>query len=285
MKRILATTALATLVAMPVLAQSQGAASAPDVEVAGQSMSADTLIGKRIYVATGEADGLSMTDLTDAPDSWEDVGEIGDVYIDDSGTVNAVIADIGGFLGMGEREVALQMDSLEFAPDSDDQGEYFVLFQGDPSTLEGKEAYDRTAMDTEGDFLGSGNQHASSESRIEPGAEGSDMAAAGDTDDSMNLGTPLTESERAELTAEDLQGHTLIGANGERIGKIGQLLLTDDGRIDKVIVDVGGFLGIGSKQVQLAYGELELSHDEDGALKVSTVQTKDTLKSLPEWTG
>ncbi|WP_414896879.1 PRC-barrel domain-containing protein [Rhodovulum sp. YEN HP10] len=285
MKRILATTALATLVAMPVLAQSQGAASAPDVEVAGQSMSADTLIGKRIYVATGESDGLSMTDLTDAPDSWEDVGEIGDVYIDGTGTVNAVIADIGGFLGIGEREVALQMDSLQFAPDADDAGEYFVVFQGDPSTLEGKEAYDRTAMDTEGDFLGSGNQHASSEGRIEPGAEGTDMAAGGGMDNGMTSGTPLSETERAELTAEDLQGHTLVGANGERIGKIGELVLTDDGRIDKVIVDVGGFLGIGSKQVQLAYGELNLSRDEDGALKVSTVQTKDTLKSLPEWTG
>ncbi|MBL3569294.1 PRC-barrel domain containing protein [Rhodovulum sp. BSW8] len=270
MKRILATTALATLVAMPALAQSQGGPiSAPDVDVAGQSMSADTLIGKRIYVDTGTDEGVSMTDLTDAPDSWEDVGEIGDVYIDGNGSVEAVIADIGGFLGVGEREVALDMQSLKFAPDADDEGEYFVVFQGDPSTLEGKDAYDRAAMDNDGDFLGMQTKQAK--------AEDSDMGT--------KAGAPLSDSERAELTAEDLQGQPVIGADGKKIGEIGELVLTDDGKIDRVIVDVGGFLGIGEKQVELAYGELDISHGEDGDLKVTTVQTEDTLKSLPEWTG
>ncbi|RAP41178.1 hypothetical protein BYZ73_10875 [Rhodovulum viride] len=283
MKRILATTALATLVAMPALAQSQGGPiSAPDVDVAGQSMSADTLIGKRIYVDTGTDEGMSMTDLTDAPDTWKDVGEIGDVYIDGNGSVEAVIADIGGFLGVGEREVALDMQSLKFAPDADDEGEYFVVFQGDASTLEGKDAYDRASMDNEGDFLGMETKQASNEDGMKTEQAKADDSGMGSATDA---GTPLSDSERAELTAEDLQGQPVIGADGKKIGEIGELVLTDSGKIDRVIVDVGGFLGIGEKQVELAYGELDISHGEDGDLKVTTVQTEDTLKSLPEWTG
>ncbi len=42
----------------------------------------------------------------------EEIGEIGDLIIDEGKTIRGVVLSIGGFLGMGERHVAVQPGSL-----------------------------------------------------------------------------------------------------------------------------------------------------------------------------
>ena len=53
-------------------------------------------------------------------DANEKVGDINDVLIDSKGKVAAVIVGVGGFLGMGEKDVALTFDQLSFATDNSD---------------------------------------------------------------------------------------------------------------------------------------------------------------------
>ena len=53
-------------------------------------------------------------------DANEKVGDINDVLIDSKGNVAAVIVGVGGFLGMGEKDVALTFDQLSFATDNND---------------------------------------------------------------------------------------------------------------------------------------------------------------------
>lgn len=50
----------------------------------------------------------------------EEIGEIEDLIIDDGKQVRAVVVSVGGFLGVGERYVALKPASIIVAPEADD---------------------------------------------------------------------------------------------------------------------------------------------------------------------
>jgi sporulation protein YlmC with PRC-barrel domain len=44
----------------------------------------------------------------------EKIGDISELLVDSSGKVQAVVVGVGGFLGMGERDVAIPMDQIKF---------------------------------------------------------------------------------------------------------------------------------------------------------------------------
>src|ERR1043165_4111550 len=44
----------------------------------------------------------------------EKLGDINELILDKDGKVNAVVIGIGGFLGMGEHDIAVSMDKLKF---------------------------------------------------------------------------------------------------------------------------------------------------------------------------
>lgn len=47
-------------------------------------------------------------------DGNEKLGEINELILDKQGKVNAVVIGVGGFLGMGEHDIAVSMDKLKF---------------------------------------------------------------------------------------------------------------------------------------------------------------------------
>ena len=63
-------------------------------------MSANDFIGKRVYDQTGA-----------------DIGEVNDMIISESGDIQAVILGVGGFLGIGEKDVAVSTRSIQMVPD------------------------------------------------------------------------------------------------------------------------------------------------------------------------
>jgi uncharacterized protein YrrD len=52
------------------------------------------------------------SDLKSRPDD-ETIGAISDLVIDADGKIVAVIVEVGGFLGLGKKEVAISWDSVE----------------------------------------------------------------------------------------------------------------------------------------------------------------------------
>ena len=44
----------------------------------------------------------------------EKLGDINELILDKNGRVNAVVIEVGGFLGMGEHDIAVTMDKLKF---------------------------------------------------------------------------------------------------------------------------------------------------------------------------
>lgn len=88
---------------------------------------------------------------------------------------------------------------------------------------------------------------------------------------------PLTP---AELTPSSLEGATIYGADEHKVGKVSHV--HGVGAATQVIVDVGGFLGIGAKPVAVPASQLEFMRDADGHVHAVTTWTKDELKEMPE---
>lgn len=84
----------------------------------------------------------------------------------------------------------------------------------------------------------------------------------------------------AELTPEILADATIYGPGDEKIGSVAHLHGT--GPSAQVVIDVGGFLGIGAKPVGVPIAGLDFMRDEDGEVHAVTAWTKDQLKAMPE---
>ncbi|WCR09531.1 PRC-barrel domain-containing protein [Paracoccus stylophorae] len=89
--------------------------------------------------------------------------------------------------------------------------------------------------------------------------------------------TPLRPEE---LDSATLQGANVYGPDDSNIGDVSEIHGT--GPNAKAVVDVGGFLGIGAKQVALDVSRLNFMRDENGKVHAQTTMTKDELKNLPE---
>ncbi|MFC7704747.1 PRC-barrel domain-containing protein [Plastorhodobacter daqingensis] len=86
------------------------------------------------------------------------------------------------------------------------------------------------------------------------------------------------------LTAETLTGQTVYGANDENISSISDLVLEADGSITAVILNVGGFLGFGARDVAVPFEELQIFRSGQDDLRVYLPWTEEQLEAQPEYT-
>lgn len=87
-----------------------------------------------------------------------------------------------------------------------------------------------------------------------------------------------------DITAEELTGATVYGSDNEEVGDISNIVIADDGMIQQVIVDVGGFLGLGEKPVALEFADVTIMTQDDGDdLRVTIMQTEEELEEMPEY--
>ena len=82
-----------------------------------------------------------------------------------------------------------------------------------------------------------------------------------------------------EWTQANLEGAKILGTDDETLGKVSHI--HGSGATSTIIVDVGGFLGIGAKPVALNGQRLTFMRDQDGTVHATTTFTKDELKALP----
>lgn len=83
---------------------------------------------------------------------------------------------------------------------------------------------------------------------------------------------PATEADRRTWTKDKLVGKPLYGADANEIGTIEDVVAGPAGEVEAVLVDVGGFLGIGSKRVAVPIEEVSLY--EDRAVVAGLTKTK-----------
>ena len=72
------------------------------------------------------------------------------------------------------------------------------------------------------------------------------------------------------------------GAN-EKIGSIDDIVINPNGEIAKVVIGVGGFLGLGQKDVAVDFKAVRMDRDQNGKPTGHLEMTKDALKSEPTY--
>jgi len=299
MKTLFGTTALVLSLAVPAVAQE---ATSPYLEGVERGVRASDFIGKRVYVTEADTTGLSETALTQANADWEDAGEISDLIISMAGDNEAVLVDFGGFLGIGEKTVAVSMSNLTLVPDSASPDDYFLVFQGSKAALEGAPAFDEN-MVFEADATGQDGMtdasNTATDTTMAPTSDaGTTMMDGTDasntaTDTTMaptsDAGTTMMDGEMVDygtMTDADLIGKRVYGPNGEDVGEISAVAVGADNKIAAAVVDVGGFLGMGEKPVALTSDMLRLVPDPDSNEMVFTVTaTQEQLEAMPNYTN
>lgn len=89
-----------------------------------------------------------------------------------------------------------------------------------------------------------------------------------------------TRIAAAELTPAILEGATIYDAEDHKVGTVSHV--HGAGAASQIVVDVGGFLGLGAKPVSVPAGELDFMRDEKGDVHAVTNWTKDALEAMPE---
>ena len=370
-RKLLATTALATLVASGAYAQdaTQPAQTAPSTTQAPMSQPetpmvikaegnlASNVIGKAVYNGTGQ----------DA----KKIGSVNDLVLSPDGQVQALVIGVGGFLGIGQKDVAIEYnlakweerdndrwlvvettaEALKAQPEFDKQA-----YQPMPADADVAETKPATAEDlakapveaasteqqpaadsnqmaaapttdqpaaststeqtaqapaTTTDGTASQDQTASTEQKPAAQAASTDQTAAADqkpadqaasgtdqqtaqaptatdnaTDNTQTAAidrSTLKDQPIDQIRADDFIGTTIYGADDAKVGEVGDVVLSQDGKVDAVLVDVGGFLGMGEKEVALGMDNLHFMTDENGKLYLYTSLTKDALEAQPAY--
>jgi len=81
----------------------------------------------------------------------------------------------------------------------------------------------------------------------------------------------------ARFLTDDLDGKDIYGANNEKIGEIEDFILQPNGSVEAVVVEVGGFLGVGEKDVLVNWSALQITMDGNDLRVSAPGLTRDVL--------
>jgi sporulation protein YlmC with PRC-barrel domain len=93
----------------------------------------------------------------------------------------------------------------------------------------------------------------------------------------------LAPASMGEHRASQMINASVKGPTGESLGTVNDLLIDDNGGIKSVILGVGGFLGIGERNVALSFDQVQFGRDANNRLVVTATVTSERLKTAPEW--
>lgn len=108
--------------------------------------------------------------------------------------------------------------------------------------------------------------------------------ATAPTTTTAQAGGYLTEQSADQISAKTYIGQSVYNGQNESIGSINDLVLLKQGGVVAAIVGVGGFVGIGQKNVAVPFDKITATQNvEDGSIKLTTTETADALKAAPEF--
>ena len=208
---------------------------------------------------------------------------------------------VGGFLGIGEKNVAVSFDKFDWA---EKNGDRWLVMSTTKEQLQALPDFDRRAYEPAPATAAATDPAASAtdqtaQAPVAPATPDAatppatdqtaqvpatpDAATADDTKTAAIDKATLKELPAADLRAEELMGTTVYGADDANIGEIGDILMSADGKIDAYVIDVGGFLGMGEKKVAVGSDNLAFMVDADGKKYLYTTFTKEQLEGQPAY--
>lgn len=127
---------------------------------------------------------------------------------------------------------------------------------------------------------GTANTSRSDSAANSPTASGNTATGSASTNTdrsaaSTTAGAAITSMSKAE--AGKLIGQSVETPTGERIGEVEAVNIGGDGRVTNVIVGVGGFLGVGERDIALGWKDLQITNNGG---KVVANLTKSRLETM-----
>lgn len=255
MKRaLLLSSAIAALLgAAPFVAVADDSSFAGAVLVADAGMAevdAGKLIGEEVY------DGMG-----------EQVGEIDSVMVDSKGKVTSVVIDVSGWLE-SEKLVAVAWSDLK----ADPNGKIVSALTKEGAQAAAAYAYKDPNL----------RKQVLTESGERYVAEGAPADTAQPAAADAGATTTAIVNADGSLNASKLIGLDVQSPEDKKVGDIGEIVLDRTGKVEGVVVDVGGFLGIATHPVLLDWKDVTLA-SQDGKDQATVSLTKEKLEQMPAY--
>ena len=207
----------------------------------------------------------------------ETIGEVSSVYLDTNGKVDSVIVGVGGFLGVGERYARLHWKDLQVSDNGErvvvnmtkDQLKAMAPYKYKEDAMRGKVFSDRGVWKDDSRAATTGTAAATNHDRTS-----ADNRAPSTSTGDFNA--------QGEVSANAMIGAKVVNANNDTVGSVEDAYVDSSGNIKTVILSVGGFQGVGSKDVAVKWTDIKQSHDGK-SVKLTTSLSKDQLKSMPDY--
>jgi sporulation protein YlmC with PRC-barrel domain len=91
--------------------------------------------------------------------------------------------------------------------------------------------------------------------------------------------TPVTANQHR---ASDLINKSVYNRANERVGEVNELVLDQNGQVVAAIIGVGGFLGIGERNVAVNFNQLQMMNDNN-TMRIVVNADKAQLQQAPEF--
>lgn len=230
-------------------------AAAPMAAFAEGTTSTDTTTNATATTTEVDAGKLIGQNVVDA--NGDTVGEIDAVMVDSKGKVQNVVLDVSSWL-QSEKLISVPWSDLQISSDNK------VV-----ATSLTKDSAKQAAAYAYADPAHKGKVFT----------DGTVTGAGTGTGTGMALGTPIKNGD-GSINASQLMGLNVENPNGDKVGEIGEVILDDSGKVDGVVVDVGGFLGVGTHPVLLDWKDVQLAGSGND-VKANVAATVESLKAMP----
>jgi sporulation protein YlmC with PRC-barrel domain len=285
LRPLAAASLIALLLAVPALAQ-ETLVPSQSTELERSGIVPPTVLSQG-YASSGQdtlvTQLLGETVYSSVEDDAEQIGAINDMVVTSGQGITAVVIEVGGFLGVGSKDVAVDFSQLEWATRADGTRRWVLATTADQLSAAPAFIWSESEAVTGEPALTT----AQEEEQLvggDPNAAPVDPNLTTDQPATESSATPLDRSgfsdfDETGLTADELFGIGVYGINDEQIGTIGDIVNNPDGSFDAVIVDVGGFLGLGAKPVAVGFDNLSFSADTFGNRYLFLNTTREQLEA------
>jgi len=93
----------------------------------------------------------------------------------------------------------------------------------------------------------------------------------------------IAKQEKTQDLVSQFTGTPVVNPAGESLGKVNDMALNAAGQVEVIIIGVGGFYGVGEKNVGVAYDALARQAGEDGQTQLVLDATQGDLTDAPEY--
>jgi sporulation protein YlmC with PRC-barrel domain len=240
----------------------------------------------------------------------EIVGEVSNLVLDEDGQVVAVIISLGGLMGIGDRDLAIEWDQIERKVVGDDITLSVELTE---ASLKDAPKYSRERSDRSTSMIDSDReQQRTGQATDRRVSQTTDPRTSQTTDPRTSQTTNPRASQTAEqrtaqttdpratasrtaeyveaMPARGYHSDSLVGQevksrlNNKSIGTVSDLVIDNDGQVVALIIGVGGLMGLGQRDVAIAWDQIERSFDDDETTLWVNL-TEQSLKDAPKYSS